>query len=76
MLEYIYRRRVMADKKSNTKVKAPDFPLRQGKIGRFAGAGDVTRTHDLLITNQLLYRLSYTSICGAALRFQGLCRAA
>ena len=27
-----------------------------------SGAGNVTRTHDLLITNQLLYRLSYTSI--------------
>ena len=26
------------------------------------GAGDVTRTHDLLITNQLHYRLCYTSI--------------
>ena len=26
------------------------------------GAGNVTRTHDLLITNQLLYRLSYASI--------------
>ena len=26
------------------------------------GAGNVTRTHDLLITNQLLYRLSYTSV--------------
>lgn len=26
------------------------------------GANDVTRTHDLLITNQLLYRLSYISI--------------
>ena len=25
------------------------------------GANDVTRTHDLLITNQLLYRLSYAS---------------
>ena len=25
-------------------------------------ATDVTRTHDLLITNQLLYRLSYSSI--------------
>ena len=25
------------------------------------GAGNVTRTHDLLITNQLLYQLSYTS---------------
>ena len=30
--------------------------------GLFYGAGNVTRTHDLLITNQLLYRLSYTSI--------------
>ena len=28
----------------------------------FCGAGNVTRTHDLLITNQLLYRLSYISI--------------
>ena len=28
----------------------------------FDGASDVTRTHDLLITNQLLYRLSYISI--------------
>ena len=26
------------------------------------GAGNVTRTRDLLITNQLLYRLSYTSM--------------
>ena len=29
---------------------------------RGCGANDVTRTHDLLITNQLLYRLSYISI--------------
>ena len=28
---------------------------------RFDGASGVTRTPDLLITNQLLYRLSYTS---------------
>ena len=27
-----------------------------------SGAGNVTRTHDLLITNQLLYRLSYSSV--------------
>ena len=27
-----------------------------------SGASDVTRTHDLLITNQLLYRLSYISV--------------
>lgn len=26
------------------------------------GAGNRTRTYDLLITNQLLYQLSYTSI--------------
>ena len=45
------------------------LPSRQKKnpqtldIQRLAGgAGNVTRTHDLLITNQLLYRLSYTSI--------------
>ena len=30
-------------------------------IPELFGAGNVTRTHDLLITNQLLYRLSYTS---------------
>ena len=30
------------------------------------GAGGRTRTPDLLITNQLLYQLSYTSICSAA----------
>ena len=33
------------------------------------GANDVTRTHDLLITNQLLYRLSYTSIFLTACTF-------
>ena len=38
------------------------FPL-------FSGANDVTRTHDLLITNQLLYRLSYTSIFLTACTF-------
>ena len=26
----------------------------------FNGAGDMNRTRDLLITNELLYRLSYT----------------
>ena len=30
--------------------------------GFLFGATDVTRTHDLLITNQLLYQLSYSSI--------------
>ena len=28
------------------------------------GAGDVTRTRDLLITNQLLYQLSYAGQAG------------
>ena len=28
----------------------------------FCGAGNQTRTDDLLITNQLLYRLSYSSV--------------
>src|SRR5688572_10316545 len=31
----------------------------------FCGAGGPTRTGDLLITNQLLYQLSYTSVCCA-----------
>ena len=31
-------------------------------VGLF-GAGGRTRTPDLLITNQLLYQLSYTSVC-------------
>ena len=40
--------------------KTPLYSLRiQGCL---RGAGNVTRTHDLLITNQLLYRLSYISI--------------
>ena len=28
------------------------------------GAGDRTRTYDLMITNQLLYQLSYTGLLG------------
>ena len=28
----------------------------------FNGAGDMNRTRDLLITNELLYRLSYTGV--------------
>ena len=40
---------------AHTKNTGTKFPL-----SRY-GAGNVTRTHDLLITNQLLYRLSYTS---------------
>ena len=34
---------------------------RKPKFSMLFGAGGVTRTPDLLITNQLLYRLSYTS---------------
>ena len=33
------------------------------------GAGDVTRTRDLLITNQLLYQLSYAGQRGENNRF-------
>ena len=33
-----------------------------GHSGTLPGAGDGTRTRDLLITNQLLYQLSYTSV--------------
>ena len=48
--------------------KSPQFDF--GESGNlattldFIGAGDGTRTRDLLITNQLLYRLSYASIMG------------
>jgi hypothetical protein len=33
------------------------------KFNAFAGAGDGTRTRNLLITSQLLYQLSYASTC-------------
>jgi hypothetical protein len=39
-------------------------PLQRGdehSIKTFSGAGNWTRTSDLLITNQLLYQLSYAS---------------
>ena len=35
----------------------------QIKVYGYFGAGERIRTPDLLITNQLLYRLSYTSVC-------------
>ena len=41
--------------------KNPSKHLIQASLRGYSGAGNVTRTHDLLITNQLLYRLSYTS---------------
>ena len=40
----------------------PLWPLGNSSILN-CGAGGRTRTPDLLITNQLLYQLSYTSIC-------------
>jgi hypothetical protein len=32
------------------------------ETGAFIGAGEMNRTPDLLITNELLYRLSYTGV--------------
>ncbi len=37
------------------------IPLRRDFYCRKFGAGDRSRTRDLLITNQLLYQLSYAS---------------
>ena len=51
-----YKKRCCVLTDTNTKRKT-----RKNRVFLF-GAGNVTRTHDLLITNQLLYRLSYTSI--------------
>ena len=46
--------------------KSKTTDLQSAPFGRSGtlpyGAGDGTRTRDLLITNQLLYQLSYTSI--------------
>jgi hypothetical protein len=36
-----------------------DWPLTDSPL-QFFGAGEMNRTPDLLITNELLYRLSYT----------------
>ena len=49
--------------------KAKKKPCNHWDYRVFDGASDVTRTHDLLITNQLLYRLSYTSIFLTACTF-------
>jgi hypothetical protein len=38
--------------------------VRLARLLRESGAGDVTRTRDLLITNQLLYQLSYAGQAG------------
>ena len=45
----------------NPKQKSPHGDLRKGFL-LFPGAGEGTWTHNLQITNQLLYRLSHTSI--------------
>ena len=37
-------------------------PLNRSRLPRILGAGDGTRTRNLLITNQLLYQLSYASV--------------
>ena len=43
--------------------KSRQTSLRKRRVERRDfGAGNVTRTRDLLITNQLHYRLCYTSI--------------
>jgi hypothetical protein len=37
-------------------------PLTMTARGFVSGAGEMNRTPDLLITNELLYRLSYTGV--------------
>ena len=46
-----------------------------GTLPYSIGAGGRIRTPDLLITNQLLYQLSYTSISAARSAFTDLCPA-
>ena len=50
-------------------LKAKKKPCNHWNYRVFNGASDVTRTHDLLITNQLLYQLSYTSVFLTACTF-------
>ena len=40
--------------------------LKTGELSKEFGAGGRTRTDDLLITNQLLYQLSYAGQAGMA----------
>ena len=47
----------------------PLWPLGKSPIFNLNGAGGRTRTPDLLITNQLLYQLSYTSVSFKALDY-------
>lgn len=54
-----FSHRKSSDKKNNTlKKKTPKIKVLIFEVFR---AGDGTRTRNLLITNQLLYQLSYTS---------------
>ena len=45
----------------NSIKKEPQLRVRALRL--LTGAEDGTRTHDLLITNQLLYQLSHSSVC-------------
>ncbi len=45
----------------NELCRAPQRRSERYEVRSDDGAGRGTRTHDLLITNQLLYQLSYTS---------------
>ncbi len=54
--------------KNNRFTVCPLWPLGNSPMYEY-GAGGRTRTPDLLITNQLLYQLSYTSILFETVRF-------
>ena len=43
-------------------LQAKKKPLAMEAKGFMFGAGEMNRTPDLLITNELLYRLSYTGV--------------
>jgi hypothetical protein len=45
--------RLLPDRKKGIPANLTGMPV-------ITGAGDKTRTYDLMITNQLLYQLSYT----------------
>ena len=47
----------------NAQSELPVFQELCNDIKRGLGAGNGSRTHDLLITNQLLWPLSYPGIC-------------
>ena len=59
---------VTSDLQSDPFGRSGIFPYMQFNRGGFSfnGAGDWNRTHNLLITNQLLCQLSYTSTVGAS----------